>query len=89
MLVNVYTLSGLIAFILFGMGLVALEFGRENYLENKQSSTGKAMFRVCISVFFWDAGYAWMSICFDDNFAYIPRAIALMAITFYIYYVLK
>ena len=86
---NVYTLSGLIAFILFGMGLVALEFGRENYLENKQSSTGKAMFRVCISVFFWDAGYAWMSICFDDNFAYIPRAIALMAITFYIYYVLK
>lgn len=86
---NQYTISALIAFVLFGMGLIAVMLGGINYSENKKSYAGKLMMNVCACVFFWDAGYAWMSLCFEDSFAYVPRAVALLAVTFYMYFILK
>lgn len=86
---NSYALSSLIAFCLLAMGVVAVMFGGINYKENVKSRTGIQMFLVCICVFFWDFGYAWMSLCYDENFAYIPRAIALLAVTFYMFFILR
>ena len=82
---NSYVSSSLIAFVIFGMGFTAVFCGWNNYRENRESKTGILMFLVCLSVFLWDFGYAWMSLCFDTDFAYVPRAIALLAVTIYIF----
>lgn len=86
---NAYTVSSLIAFILFGMGLAALLAGAYNAYENKESKSSIYMFWVCVCVFCWDFGYAWMSLCFEDDFAYVARAIALLAVTYYVFFILK
>ena len=86
---NEYALSSLIAFILLGMGISAGIVGTINYLENRSSKRGRQMFFVCWCVFFWNFGYAWMSMCYDDDFAYVARAIALLSISFYMYFVIK
>lgn len=86
---NSYTTSAMIAFVLLGMGLSALILGTYNHRENKKSKSGKEMFWVCICVFFWNFGYAWMSLCFEDDFAYVPRAMALLAVTFYMFFILR
>ena len=75
--------------LLFGMGLVAIMLGLINYQENTRSAKGKQMLWVCIFVFFWDFGYAWMSLCYDSDFAYVPRAIALSAVAFYMFFILR
>lgn len=85
---NTYTVSSLIALLLFGMGISAFLLGLINFLENIRSRKGILMFLVCICVFFWDFGYAWMSLCFDDTFAYVPRAVALLAVIFYMFFIL-
>lgn len=86
---NQYSLSALISFVVFGMGLMALNFGRRAYLDNRKSKSGKLMYGICTSVFFWDFGYAWMSVCHNDDFAYIPRAIALFSIITYMIFTLQ
>jgi len=86
---NKYSVSAFIGLIIFGMGLLTLILGAGTYFENKQSKSARKMFYVCISVFFWDAGYAWMSLCHYDSFAYVPRAIALISINFYMYFILS
>lgn len=86
---NYYILSSLIAFVLFGMGLFALYSGSEIFFGNKESKSGLEMFIVCICIFFWDAGYAWMSICYESDFAYIPRAIALLAVFMYTVFIIR
>ena len=86
---NIYTTSSLIAFVLLGMGVSALILGTYNHRENKKSKSGKEMFWVCVCVFVWDMGYAWMSLCFHDDFAYVPRALALLAVTFYMVFILR
>lgn len=86
---NQYSLSALIGLIIFGMGLSALMLGVASYFENRQSVSVRKMFYVCISVFFWDAGYAWMSLCHYDTFAYVPRAVALISINVYMYFALS
>lgn len=83
------TFSSLISFILLQMGIMALMFGAYNLMQNRRSKSVILMFNICICVFFWDFGYAWMSLCYDANFAYIPRAIALLAIIFYMFYTLR
>lgn len=87
--VNVYQISALIALVLFGMGLSAAILGFINYWENKKSRRSTQMLWVCICVFFWDFGYAWMSLCYDNDFAYVARAIALLAVTFYMFFILR
>ena len=88
-ILNYYYFSSLVALILFGMGLLAIILGIINYLENTKSKKGKQMLWVCICVFFWDFGYAWMSLCYDSDFAYVPRAIALSAVSLYMFFILR
>ena len=88
-ILNYYCFSSLMALLLFGMGLVAIILGIINYLENTKSKKGKQMLWVCICVFFWDFGYAWMSLCYDSDFAYVPRAIALSAVSLYMFFILR
>lgn len=86
---NRYILSSFIAFILVSMGLSSLIVGATNYIQNKKSESGKMMFSLLVSVFLWDFGYAWMSLCFDSDFAYVPRAIALLGTVFYQFFLVK
>lgn len=86
---NYYTTSALVAFLLLAMGVVAAMMGMINYLENTESKSGKYMRNVCICVFFWDFGYGWMSLSYNDDMAYVARAISLFAVTAYMYYVLS
>ncbi len=88
-ILNYYYFSSLVALILFGMGLLAIILGIINYLENTKSKKGKQMLWVCICVCFWDFGYAWMSLCYDSDFAYVPRAIALSAVSLYMFFILR
>ena len=82
-----YWFAALVAFVLFGMGLFALVTGYNNFRENKSSKSNQQMFLVCICVFAWDFGYAWMSMCYNSDFAYIPRAIALLGVYLYIVFI--
>ena len=86
---NCYEIGALSAFTIFAMGVIAFVLGRTNYIENDRSQASKEMYMVCISVFFWDFGYAWMSLCYDNDFAYVARAIALMAINWYMIFALR
>ena len=86
---NLYEIGALSAFTIFAMGVIAVVLGRINYIENDKSQASKEMYMVCISVFFWDFGYAWMSLCYDNDFAYVARAIALMAINWYMIFALR
>ena len=86
---NLYEIGALSAFTIFAMGVIAVVLGRINYIENDKSQASKEMYMVCISVFFWDFGYAWMSLCYDNDFAYVARAIALMAINWYLIFALR
>ena len=86
---NQYALASLIAFTLFGMGLTAFILGVRNYEENRESKTSLQMFFVCACVFVWDFGYAWMSLCYDSDFAYVPRAMALLAVYLYMAFILR
>lgn len=85
---NPYSISALVAFVIFGMGMMALIFGAINYMQTNNSKAGALMFGLCISVFGWDFGYAWMGICHGDSFAYVPRALALFFIIFYMAFTL-
>ena len=85
---NYFWLASLIAFILSGMGTIALVFGVRNFIENKKSLSDTQMLLVCICVFVWDFGYAWMSMCYDSDFAYIPRGAALLAVYLYMYFII-
>ena len=85
---NYYWLASLIAFVLSGMGTIALVFGAKTLIENKKSKSDLQMFFVCICVFVWDFGYAWMSMCYDSDFAYIPRAAALLAVYLYMVFII-
>lgn len=86
---NYFSFSALIGFFLFAMGFVALTLGRRSYINNRKSKSRLLMYGICVSVFFWDFGYAWMSLCHSDNFAYVPRAIALFSIIVYMMFILQ
>lgn len=85
---NTYVTSSVIAMLLFGLGLTAVIMGNNNFKDNKSSATGSIMNHICWCIFFWNFGYAWMSLSFESDFAYIPRAIALLAITCYMTFIL-
>lgn len=84
-----YELSALVSLALFFMGTVALLLGFSSYMDNPSSKPGKRMFLACISIFVWEFGYGWMGLCHGSDFAYIPRAIGLIAIIAYICAVLS
>lgn len=84
-----YSLSALVSFLLLSMGIISVVLGSINYLENRSSKSALSMFYVFIMVFFWNFGYAWMGLCYDSDFAYIPRAISLLAVTLYMFFVLR
>ncbi len=85
---NVYSTSALAAFAILIMGISSVLGGGYNAYSNKESKSGMQMFLVSVCVFFWDFGYAWMSLCYNDDFAYIPRAIALLAVTMYMFFII-
>ena len=86
---NYHPISALLALTLFGMGVIALVLGLKIYSENKKSKSDLHMFMVCVCVFIWDFGYAWMSLCHDSDFAYVPRALALLAVYLYMAFILN
>ncbi|MCR4807355.1 MAG: response regulator [Lachnospiraceae bacterium] len=84
-----YEISALVSFALFFMGTVALLLGLSSFFKNTSSKPGKRMLLACISIFVWDFGYGWMGLCHGSEFAYIPRAIGLIAVIVYICAVLS
>lgn len=84
-----YALSSLVSFILLSMGIISVILGAINYLDTRKTKSALSMLYVFITVFFWNFGYAWMGLCYDSDIAYFARAISLLAVTFYMYYVLK
>ncbi len=80
---NQYTLGAMVSLILFGMAMTALILGIETFRRSGNSHAARRMFYLFICVAVWDAGYAWMGLCYGDDFAYIPRAIALLGVYFY------
>lgn len=83
-----YILSPLVSFCLFGMGLIAIILGFVNLMENMKSRKGIQMFLMFFSVFLWDFGYAWMGLCYESDFAYVPRAIGLLGVCSYMFFIL-
>ena len=84
-----YELSALVSFALFFMGTVALLIGISTFLRNTSSRSGRRMLFACISIFIWDFGYGWMGLCHGSDFAYVARAIGLIAVISYIVSVLS
>jgi len=80
---NSYSVSALVSLTLFGMAMMSLCLGVNLYRNNRTSISGRKMFEIFLCVFLWDMGYAWMGLCHGDDFAYIPRAIALFGIFLY------
>ena len=85
---NTYSTSAIVSFIILFMGIYAFGLGARTFFDNTSSKSGFKMFCLCITVFFWDFGYAWMGLCHGDDFAYIPRAIALFAVYTYMYFII-
>lgn len=85
---NHYSIAGLLSLFLMSMGVYALFMGVNTYLEGRKSKSAWKMLAICICVFFWNFGYAWMGLCQGDDFAIYPRALSLLAIYMYIYAVL-
>lgn len=84
---NQYATAALVAFALIVMGFTALIIAVVNIKKNKRSKQVMMMSSACAMVFLWDFGYAWMSLCYESDFAYIPRAIALLGVLFYMYFI--
>lgn len=78
-----YAVSALVSLILFGMAMTALILGISTYRQSERSRLGLKMLFVFASVFVWDAGYAWMGLCYDSEWAYVARAIALIGVYVY------
>lgn len=85
---NQFTTSAIVSFVIFAMGIVAAMLGGYNSYENRKSRSGIVMLGITLCVFLWDFGYAWMGLCFQDDFAYVARAIALLAVTLYMTFIL-
>lgn len=86
---NQMIIAAFVAFILIGMGIIAAMLGTMNYFENTKSISRIYMFLACIGVFFWNFGYAMMSLSYDNFWAGIFRSIALFAVTFYMIFIIK
>ena len=84
---NSYSLSAIVAMLLFMLGTTAILIGIKIHTENKNSVAGRVMLLTFLSVFMWNYGYGWMSLCYDDEFAYVPRALALMAVFSYMAFI--
>ena len=78
-----YTVGAAVSFVLLLMGAIALFIGYANYYNSRRSTASRMMFYCCACVFIWDAGYGIMGICFNSDAAYIPRAMALLAVYLY------
>ena len=82
-----YVLASVVSFTLLFMGTITLTLGVFMFRNNRTSKSGKYMFLACASIFFWDFGYAWMGLCYESDFAYFPRAVSLLSVLFYIYFI--
>ncbi len=78
-----YAVSSLVSLILYGMAMTALIMGISTFRQNDRSGVGLKMLFVFASVFVWDAGYAWMGLCYESEWAYAARAIALLGVYIY------
>ena len=78
-----YAVSALVSLILYGMAMTALILGISTFRQSDKSKVGLKMLLVFASVFVWDAGYAWMGLCYESKWAYVARAIALLGVYIY------
>ena len=78
-----YELAALVSFALFFMGTISLILGIMIYRANRTSRSVRKLYWSCISIFFWDVGYGFMGLCYNSDFAYVPRAIALLSVILY------
>ena len=79
-----YEVAAGVSFILVFMGTIALVLGLNMYQTNKQSKSTIRMSLACVAIFLWNFGYAWMGLSFNSDFAYIPRAVSLLSVIFYV-----
>jgi len=86
---NGFSIGALSALSLMAMAMIAIVLGVRLYRENSTSEGNQKMFGIFICVFIWDFGYAWMSLCYGDDFAYFPRAMALAGVFSYMFFCLE
>ncbi|MCR5510350.1 MAG: response regulator [Lachnospiraceae bacterium] len=84
-----YASAAIVSLILFGMGTGALILGISRFRLSDASFVARRMFYIFACVFIWDAGYAWMGLCYDSPLAYVARAIALSGVILYMIAVLE
>ena len=83
-----YALSAFVGFVLVFMGCTAFSWGMNIFVQNKKSKSARKFLGICSCVLFWNLGYAWMGASYGEDFAYIPRAVALFFVFAYMYCVL-
>ena len=82
-----HVIAALVSFVLLSLGIAAFFLGMNAYKGSNNKKAGKFMLAVCIAVFFWNFGYAWMGMSFHETFAYVFRAIALLGVYAYMIFV--
>ena len=84
-----YALASIVSLGLLVMGTTALLLGIFMFQNNRDSKSCRHMFLSCVFIFFWNLGYAWMGLCYNSDFAYVPRAIALLAVVLFMVFILE
>jgi len=86
---SIYASGALASLTIYGMAMIAIVLGFQILKQDNNVKAGRRMFALFVSVYLWDTGYAWMGLCYDDEFAYIARAIALAGVYIYMVAILE
>lgn len=89
MLINSYSISALVSGVLFVMATIALEIGIRTVKDGNGSESSWSMFGAFFSIFLWNTGYALMGLCHYSDLAYVPRAVALLSVAVYAFFILR
>jgi len=85
---NYYVTASAVSMFLFGLGFIAMTWGIHIFHEDTKSISNRQILFIMLCVLGWNAGYAWMGLCYDSWFAYVARGIALLNVYLYLYSVL-
>ncbi len=85
---NYYPFAAFASAILIFCGTIVLQFGVVNYKQSGKTKLGQIMMYTCISTFVWCCGYGLMGLCYDSQFAYAARALALFSVGLYISFII-
>lgn len=75
------TMAILLTFSLVAMGVISLALGVETFInEERKNTANRAFCFLTVAAFFWCVGYAWMTVCELDKYAYYARALGLFGV---------